>query len=91
MDVTTWPAGQESVSWPFSAALAQTPAPAPPLQVTCTERRFTVPTQGSPKVALLAGTTHDVLPTHAFSTTVDELAAAHAPGANAPHVPAGVP
>jgi hypothetical protein len=60
-------------------------------QVTWTSSRFEVPVHGSPNVALLAETVHDVFPTHAFETMVADPAALQVPCAYAPQEPLGVP
>jgi hypothetical protein len=89
-----WPAGQLSEVVLFSAAVPQIPVVGVltvALQVTWAARRFDVPGQGSPKLALLAETIHEAFPMQAFESSETELAAAHVPCLNAPHEPVGVP
>jgi hypothetical protein len=58
---------------------------------TCSARRFTVPTHGSPKTALLAKSEHEPFPRHAFDATAAEVDARQEPSEKDPQVPLGVP
>ena len=53
--------------------------------------RLSVPTQGSPKAALVAGTLQLARFKHAPSTTLRELLALQLELTNAPQLPVGVP